>query len=93
MIKYNQNLFSRKIRARFQALMSSAIDQCRFKGMVQMLPHTADVVLLISNQIHIRIIPAFRCGGMWPRSAANWPSPECTVWPVASIVQQIKVSN
>ena len=49
------------------------------------------MVLQISNQLHVRIIPAFRCGGMWPRSAANWPRPECTIWPPPSIVQQIKV--
>ena len=30
----------------------------------------------------IRIIPAFRCGGMWPRSAQNWPRADSNqIWP------------
>ena len=32
-------LSSRKIRARFQALMIAAIEKSRFKGMVEVLPH------------------------------------------------------
>ena len=34
-------LSSRKIRARFQALMIAAIEKSRFKGMVEILPHVS----------------------------------------------------
>ena len=83
-------LSSRKIRSRFHSLMSSSIEKSRFSGLVELMPNQADVVLRINGLLHVRIIPAFRCGGMWPRSAQNWPRTE--FWPNQQTVQQIKVS-
>ena len=38
-------------------------------------------------------MPAFRCGGMWPRSAQNWPRMENSTWPQQQVVTQIKVKG
>lgn len=32
---------------------------------------------------------AFRCSGLWPRSANHWPPSSCP-WPPAQIVQEVK---
>ena len=43
------------------------------------------------DKVNVRIMPAFRCGGMWPRSAQNWPRMENSTWPQQQVVTQIKV--
>ena len=84
-------LSSRKIRARFQTLMSSALEKSRFSSILTLCPQTTDVVLSVSGSYCIRIIPAFRCGGMWPRSAQNWPRCESNaIWPPPPLVTSIK---
>ena len=75
-------LSSRKIRARFQSLMASALEKSRFAPILSLCHKTTDVVLSVSGSYCIRIIPAFRCGGMWPRSAQNWPRADSNqIWP------------
>ena len=37
-------------------------------------------------------VTAFRCSGLWPRSAAHWPLPGCP-WPSPSLIQEVKAEG
>ena len=37
-------------------------------------------------------LTAFRCSGLWPRSAAHWPMPTCP-WPPPNIVAEVKAEG
>jgi hypothetical protein len=34
-------------------------------------------------------VAAFRCSGLWPRSASHWPQQNCP-WPSPQIIQEVK---
>lgn len=42
-----------------------------------------------SNKVQIVFPLAFRCSGLWPRSANHWPQTNCP-WPPSQIVQEVK---
>ncbi|VDP78958.1 unnamed protein product, partial [Schistosoma mattheei] len=66
-------LSARKIRARFHSLIGQAIQKSAYRHIVRMLGHTTEVKLCIHDKYILQITPAFRCNGLWPRSASHWP--------------------
>ena len=40
----------------------------------------------------VQITPAFKCQGVWPRSAAHWPS-MATPWPHPNLAAQVKLEG
>ena len=68
-------LSARKIRSRFQTLVAQAVDKCSYRDVVKMIADTSEVKLRIRERYVVQITPAFKCTGIWPRSAAQWPMP------------------
>ena len=46
----------------------------------------------ISNRYVVQITPAFKCSGVWPRSAAHWPLPHVP-WPHPNLVAEVKTEG
>lgn len=85
-------LSARKIRSRFQTLVAQACDKCAYRDIVKMIADTTEVKLRIRERIIVQITPAFKCAGLWPRSASHWPLPTIP-WPHPSIVQEVKTEG
>uniref|UniRef100_A0A0A1XN68 Protein mab-21 n=2 Tax=Dacini TaxID=43871 RepID=A0A0A1XN68_ZEUCU len=85
-------LSARKIRSRFQTLVAQACDKCAYRDIVKMIADTTEVKLRIRERIIVQITPAFKCAGLWPRSAAHWPLPGIP-WPHPNIVAEVKTEG
>ncbi|XP_034395512.1 LOW QUALITY PROTEIN: protein mab-21-like 2 [Cyclopterus lumpus] len=73
-------LSARKIRSRFQTLVAQAVDKWSYRDVVKMVADTSEVRTTIRERYVVQITPAFKCTGIWPRSAAQWPMPHIP-WP------------
>jgi len=92
-------LSARKIRSRFQTLLAAAADKCG-GGAVKVVSDATEVRLRVRDRYVVEITPAFRCTGLWPRSAAHWPQPPTSPaatsqlplpsWPSAALVADVK---
>ena len=82
-------LSARKIRSRFQTLVAQACDKCSYRESVKMIADTTEVKLRISERYVVQITPAFKCSGVWPRSAAAWPKTNIP-WPHPQLVVEVK---
>lgn len=85
-------LSARKIRSRFQTLVAQAVDKCAYREIVKMIADTTEVKLRIRERIIVQITPAFKCAGLWPRSASHWPIPAIP-WPHPNIVTEVKTEG
>jgi len=50
---------------------------------------TSEVKLRIKERYTVTITTAFRCQGIWPRSAAHWPALGVP-WPSPNVVHEVK---
>lgn len=73
-------LSARKIRSRFQSLVGQAAEKSRYRDVIKMVCDSNEVKLKIRERFNVQITPAFKCIGIWPRSAAHWPVPHIP-WP------------
>ncbi|QQP37997.1 Protein mab21like [Caligus rogercresseyi] len=78
-------LSARKIRSRFQTLSV-------YRDILKMVSDTSEVKLRIRERWVVQITPAFKCSGVWPRSAAHWPLPGIS-WPHPSLVAEVKTEG
>ena len=85
-------LSARKIRSRFQTLVAQACDKCSYRDIVKMVADTTEVKLRIRERYVVQITPAFKCSGIWPRSAAHWPIPHIP-WPNPNLVAEVKTEG
>ena len=85
-------LSARKMRSRFQTLVAQACDKCMFRESVKMIPDTSEVKLRIKERFIVQITPAFKCAGLWPRSAAHWPNTQIH-WPHPNLVVDVKTEG
>nr|CAD7196842.1 unnamed protein product [Timema douglasi] len=85
-------LSARKIRSRFQTLVAQACDKCAYRDVVKMIADTTEVKLRIRERYVVQITPAFKCSGVWPRSAAHWPIPHIP-WPHPNLVAEVKTEG
>jgi hypothetical protein len=87
-------LSARKIRARFQTLVTQACEKCLSRDLVRLMPSTnnepgsTEVKLIIRDQFIVHVVPAFKCNNSWPRSTSQWPN--VPQWPHSSLVDQVK---
>lgn len=85
-------LSSRKIRARFYALVAQACEKCLCKDLVKLIPNDSsgatEVRLKIRDKYVVHVVPAFKCNNIWPKSASSWPAVKH--WPGESQVNEIK---
>ncbi|XP_002124757.1 putative nucleotidyltransferase MAB21L1 [Ciona intestinalis] len=85
-------LSARKVRSRFQTLVAQAIEKSHYRDLVKLAQDTTEVRMIMRDNISVRVTPAFKCGGIWPRSAAHWPEPRST-WPSPSRVAEVKAEG
>ncbi|XP_011140910.2 protein mab-21 [Harpegnathos saltator] len=85
-------LSARKIRSRFQTLVAQACDKCTYRDSVKMIADTTEVKLRIRERYVVQITPAFKCAGLWPRSASHWPITHIP-WPHPNIVAEVKAEG
>ena len=85
-------LSARKIRSRFQTLVAQACDKSAYRDMLKMVADTSEVKLRIRDRYVVQITPAFKCSGVWPRSAAHWPLPHIP-WPHPNLVVEVKTEG
>ena len=85
-------LSARKIRSRFQTLVAQAVDKCSYRESVKMVADTTEVKLRIRDRFVVQITTAFKCTGIWPRSAAHWPIPHIS-WPNPNLVAEVKTEG
>lgn len=57
-----------------------------------MVADTSEVKLRIRERFVVQITPAFKCSGVWPRSAANWPVAHMP-WPHPGLVADVKTEG
>lgn len=78
----------------FRAFMqvAQACDKSSYRDLLKMIPDTSEVKLRIRERYVVQITPAFRCSGLWPRSAAHWPMTTCT-WPPPNVVAEVKAEG
>ncbi|RWS11737.1 Protein mab-21-like protein [Dinothrombium tinctorium] len=72
--------------------VAQACDKSNYRDLVKMIPDTSEVKLRVRERFIVQITPAFRCSGLWPRSAAHWPLPTCP-WPPPNIVAEVKAEG
>ena len=85
-------LSARKIRSRFQTLVAQACDKSAYRDIVKMVADTTEVKLRIQEKYVVQITPAFKCSGVWPRSAAHWPLPHIP-WPHPNLLVEVKTEG
>ena len=86
-------LSAKKIRSRFTSLVAEAVTRAKLPDKVQLDKEGAQESaslsrLVIDDQFTVDLIPAFRCGDIWPSAACVWPCNE--FWPNAALVGRIK---
>ena len=85
-------LSARKIRCRFQTLVAQACDKSSYRDSVKMINDASEVKIRIREKYVVQITPAFKCQGVWPRSAAHWPSMTMP-WPHPNLAAQVKLEG
>uniref|UniRef100_H2YVY4 Uncharacterized protein n=1 Tax=Ciona savignyi TaxID=51511 RepID=H2YVY4_CIOSA len=85
-------LSARKVRSRFQMLVAQAIEKSNYRDVVKLAQDTTEVRIIMRDNIVVRVTPAFKCGGIWPRSAAHWPELRSS-WPNPSKVAEVKAEG
>ena len=69
-----------------------AIDKCSFRDQVKLINDTSEVKLKVKDRHVVQITPAFKCSGIWPRSASHWPLPHIP-WPNPNLVAEVKTEG
>jgi len=85
-------LSARKIRCRFQTLVAQACDKSSYRDSVKMMNDASEVKIRIREKYVVQITPAFKCQGVWPRSAAHWPS-MTMAWPHPNLAATVKLEG
>jgi len=83
-------LSSRKMRARFQTLVAQAVEKSQYRDQLRMVGGTSEVRVRIRDTYTLDMVLAFKCYGIWPRSAAHWPE-QTLPWPSLEAAAEIKV--
>ena len=90
-------LSSRKMRSKFQTLLLRAVEKNQQQHQQQKTTvvkalqdsNSGEVKLQVFDKFSVILIPAFKCSGIWPRSAAQWPLPQIH-WPHSEVVAAVK---
>ncbi|MCL4136926.1 UNVERIFIED_CONTAM: hypothetical protein GTU68_001425 [Idotea baltica] len=85
-------LSSRKMRARFQTLVAQAVEKSQYRDQLRMVGGTSEVRVRIRDTYTLDLVLAFKCYGIWPRSAAHWPE-LALPWPGVELSAEVKMSG
>ncbi|VEL33378.1 unnamed protein product [Protopolystoma xenopodis] len=86
-------LSARKIRARFHGLVGQAVEKCTYRDILRLMPSTSEVKIRIRDRASLQITPAFRCPGLWPRSASHWSCLPTSTFQSAANLSLVPVSG
>lgn len=67
----------------FNGFMRESRDYCK------LLTDSGDVKLRIDDKYVVQVTCAFRCSGIWPRSANHWPNAN-VMWPNLATTNEVK---
>lgn len=59
-----------------------------WSGYCELMTDSTDVRVKVDDTFVVQITCAFRCNGIWPRSAHHWPSPN-SLWPNPQVAGQV----
>ncbi|CAI5445926.1 unnamed protein product [Caenorhabditis angaria] len=82
-------LSARKIRNRFQSIVAQVIEKPAYRDYCKLLTDNSDVRIRVDDKFTVQITCAFRCNGIWPRSASHWPLAGIP-WPNSVVANQVK---
>jgi len=85
-------LSARKIRSRFQTLVAQTIEKAAFRDKCKLLTESSNVRILIYGEYVVQITCAFKCSGIWPRSANQWPNSSLQ-WPNPELVKDVRMEG
>lgn len=84
-------LSARKMRSRLHTIVTQAVEKCS-GDVVRMVGDTTEVRIRLRDRFTVLITPAFKCSGVWPRSAAHWPSMHAP-WPPPTLIAEVKTEG
>ncbi|KAI6215941.1 hypothetical protein M3Y94_00444200 [Aphelenchoides besseyi] len=82
-------LSARKIRSRFQGLLAQTIEKPQFRDKCKLLTDSSEVRVRLYDKFNVQVTCAFRCNGIWPRSASHWPTTTLP-WPNAELIKEVE---
>jgi hypothetical protein len=82
-------LSARKIRSRFQTLVAQTAEKPQFRDKCKLIADSSDVRLSVYDKYFVQITCAFKCSGIWPRSASHWPNNQIG-WPNPETVKEVR---
>uniref|UniRef100_A0A8R1I3I5 Mab-21 domain-containing protein n=1 Tax=Caenorhabditis japonica TaxID=281687 RepID=A0A8R1I3I5_CAEJA len=85
-------LSARKIRHRFQNIVAQVLQTPKFSDYCKLMQDNTDVRVRVDDKYTVQITCAFRCNGIWPRSASHWPLAGLP-WPNAGLASQTKAEG
>ncbi|XP_031553579.1 protein mab-21-like 2 [Actinia tenebrosa] len=84
-------LSARKMRSRFTSLVSEAIRRGNLQAQVRIIStNSFSTVLSVTDIYTVEIVPAFRCGSIWPQNTCVWPTLG-TAWPSQPAIANVKM--
>lgn len=85
-------LSARKVRSRFTSLVAEAIRRGgELQNQIRVnVDNHFSTKLTVFERYTVELIPAFRCGSIWPQNGCCWPNRD-TIWPSQPVVASIKL--
>ncbi|XP_078371615.1 protein mab-21-like 2 [Oculina patagonica] len=84
-------LSARKVRSRFTSLVAEAIRRGELQNQIRVnVDNHFCAKLTVLERYTVELIPAFRCGSIWPQNGCCWPNRE-TPWPSQPVIAGIKL--
>lgn len=84
-------LSARKMRSRFTSLVSEAIRRGNLQSQVRIIStNSFSTVLSVTDIYTVELVPAFRCGSIWPQNTCVWPTLG-SAWPSQPAIANVKM--
>ena len=84
-------LSARKVRSRFISLVSEAIRRGNLQNQIRInVDNHFSAKLTVDERFSVELIPAFRCGSIWPQNACCWPRSDL-MWPAQPTIASVKL--
>lgn len=84
-------LSARKVRSRFISLVAEAIRRGELQNQIRVnVDNHFSAKLTVLERYTVELVPAFRCGSIWPQNGCCWPNPD-TIWPPQPVIAGIKL--
>ena len=84
-------LSARKMRSRVTSLVCEAVRRGNLSDQVKSATTDGSInaKLTINSYYTVELIPAFRCGSIWPQNTCSWPY-STIMWPSQTVIASVK---